>query len=94
MYPMIMLLQITLTSAQIVWLTLSMILPGCNISNSSLDIVRLAMLGTMNVKQCDCLKHYLCIEWALVGLSFTRENKLLIFLVDRGRACCSRLQNV
>jgi hypothetical protein len=34
------------------------------------------------------------IEWALVGPSFTRENKLLIFLVYRGRACCSRLQNV
>jgi hypothetical protein len=33
----------------------------------------------------------LCIEWALVGPSFTRENKLLIFLVYRGRACCSRL---
>jgi hypothetical protein len=33
-------------------------------------------------------------SWALVGLSFTRENKLLIFLVCRGRACCSRLQNV
>jgi hypothetical protein len=34
------------------------------------------------------------IEWALVGLSFTRENKLLILLVYRGRACCFRLQNV
>jgi hypothetical protein len=31
------------------------------------------------------------IEWALVGPSFTRENKLLIFLVYRGRACCSRV---
>jgi hypothetical protein len=30
----------------------------------------------------------LCIEWTLVGLglSFTRENKLLILLVYRGRA--------
>jgi hypothetical protein len=30
---------------------------------------------------------------ALVGPSFTRENKLLIFLVYRGRAYCFRLQN-
>jgi hypothetical protein len=40
-------------------------------------------------------RHYVSsIEWALVGPSFTRENKLLVFLVYRGRACCSRLQNV
>jgi hypothetical protein len=59
-------------------------MPNVRLKNHQ-DLSKTPFMGsdTMDLKQCDCLKHYLCIEWALVEPWITR-----VALV------CSLLQNV